>query len=1460
MYSHSFHTGFLVTSSSDKQVIIRARIDPPSGCPGSARPYHLFATLATWIPLTSGVHAINGENYTVAEHPSSSLPSVGATLVVNSGDLPASPLPYAWNLHVRTMDNTAAPPVLVGEVNLTQLLQLDRGPVSISISGGSIRQIPVTSAQPRFFKISATPVVDPSNKTVALSFYWTLEDVTTASLVPQALSSANTSTVTVSTAFLNAGKMYRVTASATGLPGFAGRSRVASASQSLFTIARDVPIVSAVVEGGALGGSTVMKNNANERLILRARGETSGNEALRFHWKCVSGGFDLSNSSNVRSVVNSSVLVLAPNALTEGVSYIFRASATTQFGLTGSSFVDVVMNLPPSSGLCEVAPSYGIALSTEFSVSCRQWEDEDVPLKYKYQSMLVYQSGGESKRSQLTDLCDFRLLDTINTKLPGGDSGNVTITAIISDSLGATTVSSAMTVSLAVGALNVEDSLSDIGQRLGQGDVESFAVLVSGAVAILNSESALVIENSTRLNSNSSGGGGGGGGGGGSASEAAESATVTVQRKVRGDLLGKISSLVQEDSSDEYAAISTPVSLIEAVTSTPNPDDLTSSMRSLAMRMIKNVTLNPRNDFSNRTVTSTVTAIDNILQSSSGTSVSVDPKAKSRLGMQIEATVVALGSGIVKEAAEGENAIEIDVGDVNIVAQKVGADSLAGKVYSNSYNSVFNLSQSLAIPSGSRSSRVSMTTLRESPYPSPNQSSSVRAQPKAALIIAGVEVGNRSSGFNNSVPRSDPYIIEIPYNLTTAQMQDSSPQCQFWDKRRRRWSDEGVSTMGVYKDQRGKRLVCASTHLTAFSSSLEFKISVNTISAEDVTLEAFSTSNPAFVLCVVVLSILASAVVLGGQVDKAKSRSSSMEHFWTKYNENFHLRFTERSLRNFRKRLRWGMRQKHPWLSVLFHLPGDFMNTVKRSMILGALLFNSMAVLMLLRGQAQSVPLLSGESSAMLVAVIFSFPTPIFAVRIFMRPIPGHLHIKGDAIVSQKGCLAAFFAFFAALILEEIEPEDNDENDDGFNEAALAGANAAAMFQEPARNGERRKKYVFIGSLLSGRREKVKREYSPSSSLQRLPGERLAAFQKQQKSKKLDMKISNRRFTRLNSIRWGGSTMELTSSVLGHELSEKEDKKGCCGEPIRRGDDPKLKNSGYTYRDVFGLCALATIILGCFFIICVLSNKGGSNRWTPDSLTMFCEDISLRILTILIIEMFFFLPTNPRVWCVQTVRSQIEKYNDGYNVEVDLQLSGLDGVVLDESHKVSQLSPSSQMQKFGLARGAKAIAINGTLLHPDEDASALIQKSLRNKSHYWMTVLKRGSWKPLKEVWLNRSDNGLAINSQLRVAKVVKETEAEHMEIRKGWRILYVNDEPVRTLLDATRAFHVAARVGLTYRLVFRTRCERKSQFISDETDSESDDEEILEGKVLFQPSPTQQSVGSLAFEKDNMSSMSLAL
>ena len=105
--------------------------------------------------------------------------------------------------------------------------------------------------------------------------------------------------------------------------------------------------------------------NANERMILQAQTDESF-DALS--WQ--------SNPLvNLSSFIVNKYLIVPPTQSDKfaGKIVVFKASSNDS---ESSTSISVFFNRPPSLGRCQVIPVHGIALETQFKISCNSWVDD----------------------------------------------------------------------------------------------------------------------------------------------------------------------------------------------------------------------------------------------------------------------------------------------------------------------------------------------------------------------------------------------------------------------------------------------------------------------------------------------------------------------------------------------------------------------------------------------------------------------------------------------------------------------------------------------------------------------------------------------------------------------------------------------------------------------------------------------------------------------------------------------------------------------------------------------------------------------------------------------------------------------------------------------------------------------------------------------------------------------------
>ena len=158
---------------------------------------------------------------------------------------------------------------------------------------------------------------------------------------------------------------------------------IKSASAStMVRVARGEPPAVAIERPSA----TVL--NSEDKLVLRGsvvEGSSSAPAALVWkvatHSDCSPLVMDLGILLTETTEPN---LVVRPGSLEQGSTYCFKLEATNHDGVTGWAETSVLINESPHSGSVAVEPSDGQSLSTQFNIFAQGWEDDHMPLNYRF--------------------------------------------------------------------------------------------------------------------------------------------------------------------------------------------------------------------------------------------------------------------------------------------------------------------------------------------------------------------------------------------------------------------------------------------------------------------------------------------------------------------------------------------------------------------------------------------------------------------------------------------------------------------------------------------------------------------------------------------------------------------------------------------------------------------------------------------------------------------------------------------------------------------------------------------------------------------------------------------------------------------------------------------------------------------------------------------------------------------
>ena len=171
------------------------------------------------------------------------------------------------------------------------------------------------------------------------------------------------------------------------------------------------------------------KLNPSGRMALQ--GMCTGSScygALIFKWTVLKDFNDSSNSSQwyeiseiqevISTRVSSKSLVTRPGVLTPGTRYKFILTAQRLRGYRGYSEYHVTSNSPPVGGVCNVSQTSGVALITEFTFTCDNWQDPDLLIPLQLQYEFIYFT------DNLLNVAYKGVKSSLTTKLPSGEKKN----------------------------------------------------------------------------------------------------------------------------------------------------------------------------------------------------------------------------------------------------------------------------------------------------------------------------------------------------------------------------------------------------------------------------------------------------------------------------------------------------------------------------------------------------------------------------------------------------------------------------------------------------------------------------------------------------------------------------------------------------------------------------------------------------------------------------------------------------------------------------------------------------------------------------------------------------------------------------------------------------------------------------------------------------------------------------
>ena len=273
-------------------------------------------------------------------------------------------------------------------------------PLVAGLSGGATRVIGADIP----LCLDASPSYDPDaarGSNATLAYAWSCANVSatpatpcvdaSGALLQPALDAFATATVTLAAGTLSAHDGYEFSV------------RVSKDTLNATATVRIIVVPGAPPETGlSLGGlapdAIVNPNEADNPAYVALVGEVSSTLRIATAlWTLEDGAVDAASPFAVEP--DRLTTALALQTMTVGVTYTFRLTVTDVSGSSAYGEVLVLVNAPPTSGACTLAPSSGLALVTDFAFRCVNWVDDDLPLYYEFRS----QVHGEATRTPLAD-------------------------------------------------------------------------------------------------------------------------------------------------------------------------------------------------------------------------------------------------------------------------------------------------------------------------------------------------------------------------------------------------------------------------------------------------------------------------------------------------------------------------------------------------------------------------------------------------------------------------------------------------------------------------------------------------------------------------------------------------------------------------------------------------------------------------------------------------------------------------------------------------------------------------------------------------------------------------------------------------------------------------------------------------------------------------------------------------
>eukprot|EP00466_Bigelowiella_natans_P010007 jgi/Bigna1/80040/fgenesh1_pg.67_\ len=1198
------------------------------------------------------------------------------------------PSTYLLNLHVVALDSLGRE---IGAQNVTFTVHLLVGKLVARIAGGSSRTISRVTTP--WLILDGSNSRDYMNSSALLFYTWSVS-ANSSTMVQLALNSTFSS-FNLSTLSLKYGVTHRILLNVTSLAsGRTIATRTAGAEQTLLIENNNAPAVSVDLQ-------TLEVPNPDENLILRGDIYSVGSNTYTYSWQCTSGNLNLNDPYTARTSLSEKFFVIASEALLPNTMYtfvLFAISSTSQ-SADGKASITIKTNAPPRLGICSATPSSGLALDTLFHFECSGWEDEDIPLRYRYEQVQGWKTKEVGNHIELDedsflylDICQLRHLPYYRSVLPfrkaeylkksgkwiRNDFLELANTSLIRtsivDNMGAASYTYIeLNISLPE-SVNYKMIKDELDKKLKEGDTQSYSVLYSAMASYLKTNRSV---------------------------DLTESPSVTPVG-IRNALLESLRTTIpyQNGSNAKAARVisaKTSTALLEVTLDYKKVIGISRRTTAQGLELLTDSLAVARNSelrFSDMmsTVISSITAASHVVahsaESTTDDSVGterLDNILATNLGdILFDIPFIVLNHSAVGEQSSVGSSIGNRKQSIHFACRRLYSKDLAGTALStqSSTATVAFLNSSI----NSSTIQISLIGIKEDPlyFITKNETiiyggasmvqiceESVEGASQTRSVCKACSAKNLQRSRENASCLADSssitnftFTIPVGAGGTVDSSSGLVSKPVLWNGSS--WQRREIRV----KTPNGSR----SLYETSTNSPRRLTFSNSWVHIELNTYDEATLRNPdiydprkngalAFVLGLLVAYVVLFVVAYfydgrgigGGQELKFTLCSNSMDFeeivareksFWRELNSNKKAKMDkDRSCKSLCFSLRWGLRSTHPWSSVIMRHPGDFMNSQKRLTALFVTLLNTTTVVALLLGTNQRILFLNNFYSTMIVAFIIGYPIPFTFGKLLQRTKPRSLRLKLQATqdwISKIPCLLFLCSLFIsqeAGIGETIEGENAD---------------AEVEYEDEGEGGD----------------AKVNGDDNPDEIEQKLaPGQIL------------------------------NKSVSLHMSPIGKQIERSDTLFGVALNPL----NPLLRTQEWACLDVITIIFAFFIMLGCSFVIATLlwQVEGNNSELWSSALASFGNDICMRFFALFIIDSIFLFPL-----CLEK-KSRVRTLKEPGCRETVTVSSDAKTCLLDKNSRVLYVFDAGE--QLGIKKGWRVLEVNGKQVENASQAKAEIQ-------------------------------------------------------------------------------------------------------------------------------------------------------